>query len=473
MYRMACGLPSFFVYSFYFWNKDKQQGYLGITDWEAYRRQHFQEVIYALNHPNTRVIQSAFTNFSIMDHEYLTQLFGARKFPDGRYVIDYIDDIVQHQKVFLEVVSKIRETQMFTFPVLTYSLLYQDGKFVDEDFAKWCCKHNMEWGDSNFFVGSDVTTLSNCCRLLSDTSKLDPFINSIGGTSLSVGSIKVNTINLRRISLESGGDKERFMQILDERVQLCMKALDIIRDILKSNISKGLLPTYEYEMIDMQKQYSTIGITAMYEVVNDFGGIATDAYGNKSYTDDGIEFASRIMKRINEIKNRDADKFGCKFNIEAIPAESANIKLCEKDHLLFKDKVQEYIYSNQWIGMGYTATLAERVRLGSILDKECNGGQIAHVSIDGKFTSFEQAWTMLNEIASRGCIYFAFNYKINTCANNHSFVGGTTCPNCGKPVENTWTRIVGFYTPVKAWSPKRREEFDERKWYTLTDDGIF
>lgn len=52
----ACGLPSFFVYSFYFWNKDKQQGYLGITDWEAYRRQHFQEVIYALNHPNTRVI---------------------------------------------------------------------------------------------------------------------------------------------------------------------------------------------------------------------------------------------------------------------------------------------------------------------------------------------------------------------------------------------------------------------------------
>lgn len=38
-----------------------------------------------------------------------------------------------------------------------------EGKFVDEEFARWCNKHNMKWCDSNFFVGNDVTTLSNCC----------------------------------------------------------------------------------------------------------------------------------------------------------------------------------------------------------------------------------------------------------------------------------------------------------------------
>ena len=68
----------------------------------------------------------------------------------------------------MRVVSKVRSENLMTFPVITFSLLYKSGKFVDEDFAKWCCKHNMKWADSNFFISSDVTSLSNCCRLLSN-----------------------------------------------------------------------------------------------------------------------------------------------------------------------------------------------------------------------------------------------------------------------------------------------------------------
>ena len=47
--------------------------------------------------------------------------------------------------------------------------------FVDKDFAYWCSTHNIEWNDSNFFVSDNVGVLSNCCRLLSDTSRLDSF----------------------------------------------------------------------------------------------------------------------------------------------------------------------------------------------------------------------------------------------------------------------------------------------------------
>ena len=35
----------------------------------------------------------------------------------------------------MEVVSNIRRENLFTFPVLTYSLLFKDGKFVDERFC--------------------------------------------------------------------------------------------------------------------------------------------------------------------------------------------------------------------------------------------------------------------------------------------------------------------------------------------------
>ena len=118
-------------------------------------------------------------------------------------MIDFVDEFMEYQKAFMTVCSDIRKKNLMTFPVLTYSLLYQNGKFVDEEFARWCSKHNMEWADSNFFISEDITSLSSCCRLVNDFSKLQGFINSIGGTSLKIGSVKVNTINLMRIAYES------------------------------------------------------------------------------------------------------------------------------------------------------------------------------------------------------------------------------------------------------------------------------
>ena len=156
---------------------------------------------------------------------------------------------------------------MFTFPVLTYSLLYQNGKFVDEEFARWCSDHNTVWNDSNFFVSENVGTLSNCCRLLSDTKKLNAFINSIGGTALSIGSIKVNTINLMRIALETSCDEKEYLKMLKHRTELCCKTLDVIRHIITRNIEKGLLPNYQPGAIEMDKQYSTIGILGLFEVM--------------------------------------------------------------------------------------------------------------------------------------------------------------------------------------------------------------
>jgi ribonucleoside-triphosphate reductase len=114
----------------------------------------------------------------------------------------------------MEVVSDIRSNNLFTFPVLTYSLQYKDGKFVDEEFARWCSDHNTVWNDSNFFQSEDVGILSNCCRLLSDTSKLDAFINSIGGTALSIGSVKVNTFYLTDAA-ELFSWNNNFCQLID------------------------------------------------------------------------------------------------------------------------------------------------------------------------------------------------------------------------------------------------------------------
>ena len=462
----AVGLPNILVWSFYFWKKDCETGYY-IKDEDYYLRQSFQKLIYRLNQPFLRVDQSSFTNVSIFDRNYIEELFGGVEFPDGTMAIDYVDDIIEIEKVFMQVVSETREANMFTFPVLTYSLLYKDGKFVDESFARWCSDHNVKWNDSNFFISDNVGVLSNCCRLLSDTSKLDAFINSIGGTALSIGSVKVNTINLMRIFYEVGKDEEAYLKKLKHRVELCCKTLDCVRHIIQRNIEKGLLPNYQDGAMELAKQYCTVGILGLYEVVKAMGYTETDNFGYISYTDRGIEFAKKVFDVINNVKDNFTTEYS--INVESVPAERCAVILCQKDNALYHPKTDTFIYSNQWIPLTAKCTISEKLRLSSALDKLCGGGAIAHINLENNFPNTDVAWDMLNHIAASGVIYFAFNTKINACKHHHGFVGTDICPVCGEPVYDTYQRIVGFIIGSKSYSKDRFKEFSARQWYSYAE----
>ena len=465
----AVGLPNVIVWAYYFWKHDCENGYY-LKDPQTYLKQNFQKFIYRLNQPFLRIDQCAFTNVSIFDRPYLESLFGGMEFPDGSFVIDQIEELIECQKTFMEVVSEIRTENMFTFPVLSFSLLYKDNEFQDQEFARWASDHNIKWSDSNFFVSDNVGVLSNCCRLLSDTKKLDAFINSIGGTALSVGSCRVSTVNLVRIAYESKCNKKKYLEILKDRVLLDCKALTAMRRVLERNIEKGLLPNYQDGAVELDKQFCTIGGIGMYEVMDMFGYINTDDFGNKSYSDEGVEFATEILTAMNEVK----DTFECDFtfNIGMIPAENCAGVICTADNLLYEQD-KYFIYSNQWIPLTEQCTIQEKCRLGSLFDKQCGGGCIAHIDIENRFATKEEAWNMLNYVASKGVIYFAFTTKISVCEDKHAFIGTQTCPRCGKPVADQYARVVGFYTPVSSYQKIRKREFNLRRWYNVLDhDGI-
>ena len=220
----------------------------------------------------------------------------------------------------------------------------------------------------------------------------------------------------------------------------------------------------------MDKQYCTIGILGLYEVLEAFGLINTDEFGYVEYSDEAIEFASEVFEILNDVKDtfKDAYKESYSFNIESVPAERAAVILCAKDQLYYNLKDDEhFIYSNQWIPLSAHCTMHEKLRISAILDAKCSGGAIAHINLDNNFPDNESAWDMLNYIASMNVIYFAFNTRINECANHHGFVGTDTCPHCGGKVVDTWQRIVGFFEPVRHYSKERKREFGERQWYDV------
>lgn len=465
----AVGLPNLIPYMFYFWHKDVESDYLGLAssgNAEKYARQNFQRFVYAVNQPYVRDgSQSAFTNTSVFDRPYFEALFGGSSFPDGSFMIDFEDEIIEFQKLYMEEVAAIREHNMFTFPVLSISLLKQKGQFKDEEFARWAVQHNMKWSDSNLFIDDSVTSLSNCCRLKSDIKDLGYF-NSIGGTALKVGSVKVSTINLARLALDTNSEEE-YLEELERRVKINLQALHCVRAIIRRNVEKGLLPNFTMGLVDFEHLYNTIGFIGVYETMKRLGYTTTDALGYVYYTDK----ASALGKKIFETMRRVADEFiaevGADYHIntEQIPGESAAAKLMKKDRFFYPDAdiFDLPLYGNQFIPLGINTTFSERVRIAAEFDSYCNGGSILHANIDAPFATFEKAWDMVNYVSDQGVTYFAFNTKIQACDNNHAFYG-VTCPVCGRPVETEYTRIVGFYTPIKTWSKERTNEYKMRKW---------
>lgn len=462
---MAVGLPNLIPYLYWFWKKDCESGYCSNPD--KYRDQQIQALIYRLNQPWVRSDQAAFTNVSIFDHPYFEAIFGAATFPDGSFMIDSEEEIIEFQKDFIRIVNEIREKNVFTFPVLTASLLYQNEKFVDEDFAKWACEASRKWNIFNFFTDSSVNSLSNCCRLKSDITEL--YFNSIGGTALKVGSVKVGTLNLARLAYQSKSEEE-FLNLLEDLAFDNLKLLDVIRGIIKRNVEKGLLPSFSYGLVDFEHLYNTTGINGVYEVMKSFGYTYTDDFGNTFYKPEAYAFGEKIFQVLhNTIAEFTKDK-DYKGNLEQVPAEQAAIKLQSADKFLYPTQVIEDLplYGNQWIPLGIKTTIVERTRICAAFDKYCNGGSIEHINVDAPFDSFEKAWFMLNWVAQQGVTYFAFNGKVSQCKNYHSFYGDK-CPECGEPKYLEYTRTVGFYTPTKTWSEKRLEEFSLREWMPLND----
>lgn len=463
----AVGLPNLIPYMYYFWKKDCTSGLF--TDNIKYAKQQIQRLIYALNQPFLRGgIQSAFTNTSVFDRPYLEALFGGAEFPDDSFMIDEIEGIMDFQKIYLETMSEIRSKNMMTFPVNTISLLKQNGKFVDEEFAKYAIKHNMKWNDSNIFADSSVNSLSNCCRLKSNIEDLGYF-NSIGGTALKVGSVKVGTVNLARLALENKTEKE-YLVALKELVELDLKCLDRVRYIIKRNVDKKLLKNFSYGIVDFEHLYNTIGFIGIYETMKTFGYTKMDEFGNTYYTEEAEKFGKKIFDVIHNVKDTFALDKDYTINCEQIPGETAAAKLMKKDMFFYPDTAVNDLplYGNQFIPLGIKTTLQERIRIAAMFDGFCNGGSILHVNIESPFTSFEQAWDMLNYITDQGVTYFAFNTKIQACKHNHAFFG-SVCPECGEPVDTEYTRIVGFYTPVKTYSKERKAEYDMREWENINE----
>ena len=311
--------------------------------------------------------------------------------------------------------------------------------------------------ENHLFKMGDVVTHN--CRLISnaDLFEFGGQVNSFGGTAISLGSHRVCTVNLRRISLECNSFDD-YLKRLDARLEDTAKILKAHRSLLEDLVVKGTQPFIENGWLDLNKTFSTIGVIGYYEADQDL----KKRFGDHPYMED-------IIKYINKKSFELTRSTGCPFNVEQIPGESMAPRLAKCDRWIYgEDNVPEELYANQFVPLWEDVTLKEKFEKEGYLGSLLTGGGIIHYNLGEKITP-KQAYNIIEGALNAGCEHFALNSVYSVCPNDHFTLGKIQeCPICHEHIDNYLTRTVGFWTFTKNWSKEKREGDFERRNYRKT-----
>jgi len=164
---------------------------------------------------------------------------------------------------------------------------------------------------------------------------------------------------------------------------------------------------------------------------------------------------------------------GTPWNVEEVPGESAAAKLAIKDMREFPE-LKEYlsdpenpIYSTSIAPYYGSLELADRIRVEEKVQKSFTGGVMMHIFL-GEEPDPEALAKLTKRLMRTELVYWSYTPAITVCnACGYSTTGlYTHCPRCGSENVEIWSRIIGYYRPLKNWNPYRKREFWTRRHYS-------
>lgn len=495
-YKGAVATPALLLYMDYFcrkeWGDDYYKHLNGIISSPICSRQltiqhqihqYFQQICYTLMQPSGgRGNQSVFWNVSIFDKPFYDTMYSDFWFPDETQPV--WESFNWLQKEFLHWLNQERLKTILTFPVVSVCLIYQGGKFLDEELYNYTCKEYAEGNSFFTYISDSADSLSSCCRLSSKIEK--PQFNFTNGQlSEMTGSKNVITLNMNRIvqdftktvvhpddwckkecegMFELNGFEEWFSEYLVNILERVYKYQTAYNSCLTELKNAHLLPVYDAGFIDMRKQYLTIGINGLNQAAEFLGMKCTN---NENYQ----KFCNLIFSTIKEQNQKHKTK-DLMFNTEFTPCESAAIKLYnrdKKDGYWVPDDTNlyaSYIFkpNDEKISILDKLYLHGREFCGDYLD----GGSAAHLNLDSHLTE-EQYRKLIKYAAEVGCKYFTFNVPNSECddCGYITKVPITECPKCGSRKISYYDRVIGYLTKISNWSKGRQQEQKTRVYQDL------
>ncbi|MBR5262263.1 MAG: ribonucleoside triphosphate reductase, partial [Clostridia bacterium] len=119
--------------------------------------------------------------------------------------------------------------------------------------------------------------------------------------------------------------------------------------------------------------------------------------------------------------------------------------------------------------VGYTEDIFTALDMQDELHTLYTSGTVFHAFLGEKLPDWKAAATLIRTIAENYKLpYYTLSPTYSVC-KNHGYIAGEsfTCPECGEEAE-VYSRITGYYRPVKNWNDGKTQEYKDRKVYDIS-----
>ncbi|MCK4419596.1 ribonucleoside triphosphate reductase [Candidatus Aerophobetes bacterium] len=434
-------------------------------------KQAVQKFVFNLNITSRWGGQSPFTNLTfdwivpddlkkqpvILGGELLKETYG-----------DYQKEMDLINKAFIEVlIEGDMRGRPFTFPIPTYNLT-RDFDWESEN-AELLFEMTAKYGLPYFsnFINSDLNpsdVRSMCCRLRLNLRQLDRNVTGgLFGSGDSTGSIGVVTINMPRIAYLSK-DKGEFFDRLEYLMGLAKTSLEIKREIVNKNMEGNLLPYTKRYLGTLKNHFSTIGPLGMNEA-------CLNLLGKDIASKEGKNFAVEVLEFMRAKLSDFQEETSHIYNLEAVPCEGTSFRLAKMDKMKYPDiitagKRAPYYTNSTLLPVDKTEDAIEALEHQEGLQTLYTGGTVFHLFLGERMSSGEAVKRLLKKIAYNTRLPYITMTPTYSICPDHGYLAGEhpRCPKCGENAE-IYSRVVGYFRPVRNWNEGKQEEFRQRLVY--------
>jgi len=440
-----------------------------------------ESFIYGVNTPSRWGTQAPFSNITLdwtvpADLAELNAIVGGKemdfKYKDCKKEMDMVN------RAFIEtMIEGDAHGRGFQYPIPTYSIT-SDFDWSETENNKLLFEMTSKYGTPYFsnYINSDMEpsdVRSMCCRLRLDLRELRKKSGGFFGSGESTGSIGVVTINIPRIAFLAEDEKD-FYKRLDRMMDISARSLKIKRTVITRLLDEGLYPYTKRYLGTFNNHFSTIGLVGM----NEAGLNAKWLKADMTHTETQ-EWTKQVLNHMRERLSDYQEEYGDLYNLEATPAESTAFRLAKHDVKRYpgirtaNENGTPYYTNSSHLPVGYTADIFEALDIQDKLQTLYTSGTVFHAFLGEKLPSWKSAASLVRKIAENYELpYYTLSPTYSVC-RDHGYIAGEhfSCPHCGNDTE-VYSRITGYYRPVKNWNDGKSQEYKDRLVYDIENSVL-
>ena len=360
----------------------------------------------------------------------------------------------------------------FQYPIPTYSIT-KDFDWSETENNRLLFEMTAKYGTPYFsnYVNSDMEpsdVRSMCCRLRLDLRELRKKSGGFFGSGESTGSIGVVTINLPRIAYLAKNEED-FFKRLDYMMDISARSLKTKRSVVSRLLEAGLYPYTKRYLGTFNNHFSTIGLIGMNEAGLNAKWIGVDLTNEKAQA-----FAEKVLNHMRERLSDYQEQYGDLYNLEATPAESTTYRLAKHDKEHYPDIITAnmngtpYYTNSSHLPVGYTDDIFSALDIQDRLQTLYTSGTVFHAFLGERLSDWRSAAILVRKISENYRLpYYTLSPTYSVCPDDGYIAGEVwKCPKCGRETE-VYSRITGYYRPVKNWNAGKAQEFRDRRTYEI------